>query len=292
MPDKFAATWVSHSSIGDFLKCPRAYYLNNVYKDAKTNHKIAIINPSLALGQAVHEVVESLSQLPTDQRFATPLTDKFYNSWSKIAGKKGGFANLSQEEEYKQLGLNMIKRVMDNPGPLSNLAVKIKMDLPHYWLSPDDEIILCGKIDWLEYLPESDSVHIIDFKTGKHEEKDTSLQLPIYRLLVHNCQHRKTEKASYWYLQQSESLTPKDLPDLEFSRELILNVAKKIKLARKLSHFNCPQGDGGCFHCRPFEQIISGLAEYVGTNDFKQDLYVISSNTSTPENIESMSDLF
>jgi len=30
--DKFAAIWISHSSISDFLKCPRSYFLKNIYK--------------------------------------------------------------------------------------------------------------------------------------------------------------------------------------------------------------------------------------------------------------------
>src|SRR3990167_11317573 len=71
--DKFSAVWISHSSIGDYLKCPRAYYLKNVYRDPKTNHKITLMQPSLALGQIVHEVIESLSRLQVDwqprQRF-------------------------------------------------------------------------------------------------------------------------------------------------------------------------------------------------------------------------------
>ena len=57
--------------------------------------------------------------------------------------------------------------IEENPGPLRNLAVKIKSDLPSYWLSEEDNIMLCGKIDWLEYLKEEDAIHIIDFKTGK-----------------------------------------------------------------------------------------------------------------------------
>jgi len=68
-PDKFAATWVSHSSICDFQHCPRAYYLKNIYKDPKTNRKLQIISPPLALGQVVHTVLESLSKLPADKRF-------------------------------------------------------------------------------------------------------------------------------------------------------------------------------------------------------------------------------
>ena len=60
--DPYKATWVSHSSIGDFLKCPRAYYLHNVYKDPGTRRKINIVNPALSLGVAVHEVLEGLAR--------------------------------------------------------------------------------------------------------------------------------------------------------------------------------------------------------------------------------------
>src|SRR3990167_3796097 len=150
-PDKFTATWVSHSSIADFLACPKAYYLKNVYKDPKTNHKIQIMTPPLALGSVVHEVIESLSTISTANRFKEPLAPKFKNVWfEKVSGKKGGFFDKDSEEKYYNQGIEMIKRVVDHPGVLANLAVKITMELPYYWLSEPDNIILCGKIDWLE----------------------------------------------------------------------------------------------------------------------------------------------
>jgi hypothetical protein len=142
----------------------------------------------------------------------------------------------------------MLQKVMDHPGPLENLAVKIKEDLPHYWLSETDNIILCGKIDWLEYLKDSDSVNIIDFKTSKNEENESSLQLPIYHLLVHNCQHRQVSKASYWYLETGK-IVEKTLPDLDSAHAQILKIAKEMKLARQLERFKCPHGEGGCFAC-------------------------------------------
>jgi len=91
MADKYTALWVSHSSISTFLECPRAYYLKNIYKDPKTGHKIKLMSPPLALGQAVHEVIESLSEIKTDLRFQEPLLDKFERSWQKLSGEKGGF---------------------------------------------------------------------------------------------------------------------------------------------------------------------------------------------------------
>ena len=275
MPDKFAATWVSHSSISDFLKCPRAYYLNNVYKDPKTQHKIQLVAAPLALGQAVHEVLESLSLLPAKERFKVSLLDRFDTAWKNVSGKKGGFTSETQEQQYKQRGEAMLRRVMANPGPLKNLSVKIKSDLPQYWLSEEDEIILCGKVDWLEFLPELDAVHGIDFKTSKREEDGKSLQLPIYHLLVHNTQHRKVAKASYWYLELSDKLVEKELPDLQEAHDRLLEIAKRIKVQRKLNVFKCPNGDAGCFACRPLEKIIRGEAEYVGLSSIRQDMYII-----------------
>ncbi|MEK7524923.1 MAG: PD-(D/E)XK nuclease family protein [Patescibacteria group bacterium] len=271
--DKYTATWISHSSLSDFLTCPRTYFLKNVYRDPKNNHKIQLVSPPLSLGSAVHEVLESLSVLPTKNRFREPLLAKFETAWGKITGHRGGFFDVETEYRYKQRGIKMLKRVADHPGPLLDLAVKIDMDLPYFWLSEEDNIILCGKIDWLEYLASSDSVHIIDFKTSKSEEDPKSLQLPIYHLLVHHCQKRKVTQASYWYLDSSDTPVEKTLPNLKENTEKINQVAKQIKLARQLERFKCPTS--GCRHCQPLEEIISGRAEFVGISDFGQDMYVL-----------------
>lgn len=281
--DKFSAVWVSHSSIGSFLECPRGYYLRNIYKDPETGHKIKIVSPPLALGSAVHEVVESLSELKTSERFKEPLMDKFNRSWKKVSGKMGGFFDDDTEYKYKVRGEEMIRRVTSHPGPVAELAVKINMELPYYWLSEEDNIILCGKIDWLKYNSDTDSVEIIDFKTSKNEEGADSLQLPIYSLLVHNCQKRKVDGAWYWYLGNSDTMVKKELPDIQSSAEKILKVAKQIKLARQLERFKCPNGDQGCRSCRPYEMVLRGEAERVGQDEYKADVFVINKPTSSEE---------
>lgn len=283
--DKYSAVWVSHTSISDFLKCPRAYYLKNVYKDPKTGHKVQLMSPALALGQAVHEVIESLSVLPTSARFKESLIDRYTRVWKKVSGKRGGFVDSTTEARFKEEGAAMLRRVMQHHGPLDNLAVKIKESLPHFWLSETEGIILCGKVDWLEFLPDLQAVHIIDFKTSKTEEQESSLQLPIYHLLVHHTQKYSVESASYWYLRMADAPVRKELPDLETARDSVLEVAKKIKLARKLEHYTCPTD--GCFACRPFEAIIAGEAEFVGENDFRQDVYILPSSRGvvTPDSV-------
>lgn len=281
MPDKYAATWISHSSLSDFLACPQAYFYKNVYKDRSTGKKIQIVTPALSLGSAIHEVLEALSVLPVDKRFTTPLVERFARVWPKYHGKKGGFFTQQQEENHKQQGEEMLRKVSENPGPLAQLAVKIQDDLPQYWLSEEDEIILCGKIDWLQYDQETDSVHIIDFKTSKKEVQHNSLQLPIYRLLVTNTQKRSVSGMSYWYVRFADTPTEQDLPDLQESFELVLAEAKKVRLARKLQRFVCPQGSAGCMHCRPFERIVAGGGEQVGVSQYGQLVFVLPNATET-----------
>ncbi|HET9946902.1 MAG TPA: PD-(D/E)XK nuclease family protein [Patescibacteria group bacterium] len=266
--------WVSHSSIGDYLKCPRLYYLRNVYRDPKTRNKVNIITPSLALGQIVHIVLESLSLLPVEKRFEKSLIDRYNELWTTISGKKGGFENEEEELEFKNRGAIMINRVMFHPGPLQNKALKLNSpdDLPpRYVFSEKDEIILCGKIDWLEYMPADDSVHIIDFKTGTNEEKEDSLQLPIYALLVKNCQKRNVSKISYWYLEKDNEPKEMPFPNLEESEKKILDIALTIKEKRAKNIFVCPKN--GCYACRPFENILLGKAIFIGTNEY-QDIYI------------------
>src|SRR5579864_7394785 len=80
--DKYSAVWVSHSSMGDFIKCPRAYFLHNVYRNA-SGRKINIVNPHLSLGIAVHETLEGLLNYKAEERFAKPLMATFEENWKK-----------------------------------------------------------------------------------------------------------------------------------------------------------------------------------------------------------------
>ena len=291
MVDKYTAVWVSHSSMGDFIKCPRLYYLHNMYKSGKTGHKVSIVSPHMSLGIAVHEVLEGLAEYPSSDRMDRDLRAKFEEAWLKVTGKKGGFTG-DEEEGFKQRGKEMINNVIKDPRFLPNKCIKLKRDtMPcNFYISEDHNIILNGLVDWIEYLPLTDSLHIVDFKTGKHEEKDGSLQLPIYLLLCNALQKRKVTKASYWYLE-SDKMVEKELPNLETAKKDVLEVAMKVKEARRLAKkegedaiFICPEGaydpitkEGGCMNCRPYEWIINNdeRMESVGIGGFNQDIYII-----------------
>lgn len=232
-----------------------------------------LMEPPLALGQVVHGVLETLSTLSVEERHIDTLLDLYEKKWKNVIGERGGFHDEEEEKKFKDRGAKMIGRVIANPGPLAAKAIKIRQELPYYWLSEDDNIILCGKIDWLEYVRELDSVRIIDFKTGKFDEDEDSLQLPIYLLLAAHCQTKAIAGASYWYLDRDDAPTAVSLPTGEDATKRVMEYAKMIVLARKLERFICKQKDG-CRSCRPLENIITGRAKFVGVGGYNQDIYI------------------
>lgn len=284
--DKYSAIWVSHSSMGDFIKCPRLYYLHNVYKDPKNKRKIGIVSKALSIGLVVHEVLESLANIKAEDRFKSSLLPSFEKAWKKVGGEKGGFISVEEEKEAKERALSMVKRVEENPGPLLQKAVRLKDkeggELPYFYLSEEDNIILCGKVDWLVYEPVNDSVHILDFKTGKNEEDSDSLQLPIYNLLLKNLQKRKVNGASYWYLDKDNKPIEVSLPDIDDSYRMVSETAQKIKEARIKAQkespkdvFVCPRGESGCVFCKPYEKILKGEGRYIGKGEMNRDMYIV-----------------
>lgn len=283
--DKYSALWLSHSSIKDFLNCPYGYYVKNIYKNPKTGRKISITKPALALGQIVHAVIDDISLLPVEERLRESLAARLGEKWPSISGKRGGFTQEDHEEDFKQRGLFMMERLQKHPGPLLKKAIKLKESLPFFWLSEEDNFILCGKIDWLEYDEKTDTVRIIDFKTGKIDEKEDSLQLPIYYMVAKNSQTRKISGASYWYLDKSNKPSTVPLPKEDKSREKIMEIATRVKLARKLDHFKCPVDDqSGCVHCAPFRAIKDGQGEFVGIGNFNEEIYILPYKAASLEN--------
>jgi RecB family exonuclease len=278
--------------MGDFLKCSRLYYLHNVYKNT-SGRKISIVSPHMSLGIAVHDVLEGLAEYPSDERLDRDLRALFEEAWIKVSGKIGGFTTHDEEEAFKMRGKEMVNNVIKDPRFLKNKCIKLKRETmaPNFYLSEDHNIILNGLVDWIEYLPETDSLHIVDFKTGKHEEKEGSLQLPIYLLLCNALQKRAVTKASYWYLE-SDKIVEITLPDKDIAYKQVFDVALQVKEKRVQAKregekvFTCISGTpydpatktGGCAHCLPYEQIIagSGELEHVGVGGFNQDLYIFA----------------
>jgi hypothetical protein len=284
MPDKYKSVWISHSSIRDFLSCDRLYYLKNVFKDPSTRRKINIASPYLTLGIAVHKVIEDLKKIKSEDRekeIKENLLNNFEKEWKKYEGKKGGFQTEEEEKSFYLRGEEMLQKIIDNPKILLNKIIQqnyfYKGDIvPNYYLSEDENIILCGSIDWIEYL-EQDAIRIVDFKTGRNDEDDDSFQLPIYYLLISNLMKQNSQKiynikeAAYWYLDHDNKkenseheefhivkIDDMKLESIHETEKKILELGVQIKNLREKGVYVCPnekmKGEG-CKSCRDFERV-------------------------------------
>ena len=283
MIDSKETLWISHSAIRNFDNCSRLYYFANIYRNPDTGNRVQIVNPYISLGSAVHEVIDELLDLSPSKRTKTSLLGRLERVWSRYEGKVGGFVSPKQEAEFKKRGVNMIKKV-EKSDILSKKALRRDDNLPKMTLY--DGIQLVGSFDWIEVLP-NNSLHIIDFKTGKSKESSDSLQLPIYQILAKSNYKKEVEKLSYWYLETSSNLTTQKSVDSEKALVKIKKKAIKIKETIDTSNFSCDSPYNRCFWCRKYENIISGKAERVGTNEkMQKDLFYITNSDDVVRKIE------
>ena len=266
--------YISPSSIADFEKCPQLYYLRNVFRTVR-GLKLQQITPALALGQTVHDAIDRLVKLEPGERSQNRLLEEFEWSWQAISGPKGGFT--TEESECKQRGTEMLNRFWENPHFHQALGAVIpnfpKVDL-------GEKLILTGKLDWVEQ--EGESYHIIDFKTGKNEQRSDSVQLPTYALMVHEIFNTTNIKASYWYLDKTSEMKPVELPDLQQSKVLLSQKGEIIKLARKTNSMRCQSGGQSCYACSDMLAISKGGGKLVTIDPArKQEIYILIKKDET-----------
>lgn len=301
--DKYKAVWLSHSSMQDFEKCPRLYYLHNIYKN-NNNRKIGIVSPYMSLGIAVHNVLEGLIKYKSEDRNKQDLIGFFEIEWAKVSGERGGFRNQEEELDFKNRGLTMIQNVLKDPKVLLEKTIPTKSYysgdmLPNIIMDEYENIILCGNIDWIKYNSDANNLQVVDFKTGRNEEKEDSKQLPIYKILLSKLQSKWTVSniGLYWYLDSGE-LKEKQIEEEDLNKiwQQIINIGIDIRdrkiewtsngwVNRKnvINNFKCrnsttEEPDAECFHCKDLARIVRGDLDnikYVGVDMYGRDSYLV-----------------
>ncbi|MBU2577278.1 PD-(D/E)XK nuclease family protein [Patescibacteria group bacterium] len=265
------AVFISPSSLGDFEKCPQLYYYRSVFRSPR-GLKIQIINPSLAIGACVHDTLEQFLKLSPADRLRSELFRIFEWNWKSFSGEKGGFTLKDEEELARQKASAMLERFFGNKHFLVTEAVKIP-GFPKVELGND--LILTGKLDWIE--KEQDTYHVIDFKTGKNEEREDSQQLPIYSLLVARLLNTDKIKTSYWYLDKDEDIRPFPSADIEETFKTIKQKGEILKLVRQTNSYRCQSGNEFCWACKDMHEVAHGKGKLVNVDPVnrKQEIYIL-----------------
>jgi len=263
--------FISYTSLSDFLKCPRAYFLKNIYRDPKTNFRLQVASPYLSLGSTVHDSVKWCLDLK-GQVTKKQLEDKFRNLWLKYRGKKGGFESREQEGDFGKRGLKMLDNFFTNAQILEKITHRV--DFPK--LNLFEDVILMGNFDFVGE-KEDGTLHVLDFKTGANDEKDP-LQLYIYAILAEANLGKSVSSASFWYLDRDNAPQEIVLDPLEPKLEWLKEKAGELKEAIGQGNWICIKGEELCRDCKDYQAIIDGKGQFQFSDfRYKKDVYFLAS---------------
>lgn len=275
------AILVSYTSLTDFLKCPRAYYLKNIYRDSRQGYKLQIASPYLTLGAIVHDVIKwylEAEYKPTKEE----SVKKFRNLWLKYRLKKGGFASVEQEAEFGKRGLKMLDNFLDHADVLEKCAPFLHF--PKFKLV--DDILLFGNMDFIGEC-EDGSLHVVDFKTGSKDE-NSALQLNIYAILAEANLQKPVSKASFWYLDRDDGPKNIVLDPLDGQIEYLKQKGLELKEAILKNEWVCVDSPNLCRNCRDYQDILDGKGEYLfADNSFKKEVYFLNRVLPQAEDLSS-----
>ena len=268
--------WISYSSLSDFEKCPRLYYLRSIYRDKKfgNNFRIQVANPYLSLGEIVHDAIDNyINKFSPAERNKNVMIQELSKGWNLKHGKIGGFKNDTQEKEFKTRSVIMVNRFLSNKSFSRANSYKLPK-FPKKKLFPDKDLTLVGNFDWVETY--KDGLHIVDFKTGRQEEDVDSLQLPIYTILANDNLDKPVLKTSYWYLDKDPVPKEVRMNNLEKSLKVVQKKSLEVEKAIKKSNFT-DHSSKSCFFCKEYEAVLNGKAEHVGTHyKRKREVFFVS----------------
>ena len=291
----------SFSKLKLFEQCPRAYhfsYLDEIYSKMKSKLNKDPVNiwPFNTLGKAVHDAITLFLYLLKGDQTLENLKEKLKLTWKSEAmpqkipplGKWGGFKDLKEERQYYRQALEMLANFFDlkrsvlgknKDRPLSKIKYLSTNDLKN---SIDDykklikpinnNFDISGKFDLILNLDEK-SLEVIDFKTGKSEEKD-DFQLRFYKLLAELNFSQPVNKASFYYLRTG-NIKEFDLTQNESEniKKEVLKKTGKIQTCKKFT----PKPSKLCQYCifRAFCPAKKEVSQYVQKplkDDFIDDL--------------------
>ena len=269
------AIFISFTSLKDFLNCPRAYYLKNIYRDPKTGFKLQIASGNLSLGSTVHDSVKwflEMDEKPTKDE----LLSKYRNLWLKFRGKKGGFSSLEEEGNFGRRGLAILENFYKNWQVLGKSAPLLTF--PKYNLFED--VVLMGNFDYVME-QEDGSLFVIDFKAGAKEEKDP-LQLYIYAILAEANLERPVSAAAFWYLDRDDRPKEIVLDPLDDKLKWLIEKGKEVKQALQINDWLCVFEDKGkCRDCKDYQLLIDGKGEFQFSDyRYKKDVYFLRADRS------------
>lgn len=239
------------------------------------------------LGKAVHEAIVLFYHSPLKQRTKEQLKRYLEETWrSEVIwnkkwplGKWGGFESLEEEKETYDQALLMLENFFQmaevDPEieylPTKNFGRSFD-DYKKLIIPLSDNFDISGKFDLIARNKDN-SLHVIDFKTGKKENGDL-FQLRFYKVLAEENFKKPVKKASFYFLKTGNK---KDFDLEEEEKEKIKKeILEKISQIKKTESFETKPSKL-CKFCLfktfcPEKEKVKEIVKDVKEEDYSDDL--------------------
>jgi len=225
---------LSPSRASQFKTCPKQFKYANVDKILEPTNEVQ------AKGTTVHQALEDLFDLPSEERTTEKLHNLFREAWTKVRGNDEHhnlFSSIEEERDWGLEGLKLLNNYMTLEDPRSFEPVERER-----WVRGTiEDLNLRGILDRMDRNDNGELI-IVDYKSGKAPlakyKEPRFFALKLYALLIKEETGEMPVELKLIYLQNSTIHTLKiDNEILEQAKQEILEVWNNIKIAFQNNEF-------------------------------------------------------
>jgi RecB family exonuclease len=160
----------------------------------------ARLRPQDTVGSLVHRVLcDFFSKVPAEERSGQRLIGLFEAGWAALSPRYLRMAGVDRLRESAIEQLRVFAETHDLKA--EPLAVE-----PYFQVEAAPGLTLFGRVDRIDEEPDG-SLHVIDYKTGSHEDEVDARQLRLYAIMAEASLGKPVTRLSFWYLDDGRTWT-------------------------------------------------------------------------------------
>ncbi len=281
---------LSPSRASQFKTCPKQFKYANVDKILEPTNEVQ------AKGTTVHQALEDLYDLPSEERDLDTLHNLFRKAWTKVRSNDEHHNLFETVEEEREWGLDGLK-LLNNYMTLEDPKQIEPLERERWVRGSIDDLNLRGILDRMDRNSKGELV-IIDYKSGKAPlakyKEPRFFALKLYALLIKEELGEMPAELKLIYLKNSTVHSVKiDETSLQKVKEEVLEIWNNIKIAFEKNEFKATPNTlcDWCYYkpiCPEFNDNPPSTDELQSINE---ELVEINEAITAADMFEDISDL-